>query len=135
VDTSTPALVFSSSANSVTTASFSPPAGAVLAVLASGNNASSIAVSDSGLGLTWTQRASKFAGGGGSVVYTATVAGGGGSAPVVSSFTPTSGAAGTSVSITGTGFTGATAVKFNGTAATFTVTSGTQITATVPTGA
>src|SRR6185437_8298294 len=55
--------------------------------------------------------------------------------PTVSSFTPTSGPAGTSVTIAGTGFTGATAVTFNGKAATFTVNSATQITATVPTGA
>jgi len=58
-----------------------------------------------------------------------------GSGPVVSSFTPASGSSGTSVTVTGSGFTGATAVKFNGMSATFTVTSDTQITATVPSGA
>lgn len=56
-------------------------------------------------------------------------------APTVSSFTPSSGPPGTSVTITGINFTGATAVTFNGAAATFTVNSGTQVTATVPTGA
>jgi IPT/TIG domain len=58
-----------------------------------------------------------------------------GGAPTITSFTPTSGPVGTVVRITGTNFTGATAVKFNGVSATFTVNSGTKITATVPTGA
>jgi len=39
------------------------------------------------------------------------------------------------VIILGNGLTGSTSVTFNGTAATFTVVSNTQITATVPTGA
>ena len=56
-------------------------------------------------------------------------------APSLSSLSPASGAVGASVVITGTGFTGATSVSFNGTAATFTVNSATQITATVPAGA
>lgn len=55
--------------------------------------------------------------------------------PVISSFTPTSGPVGTSVKIKGGGFTGTTAVAFGGTKAKFTVNSGFQITATVPTGA
>jgi IPT/TIG domain len=54
------------------------------------------------------------------------------SAPTITSFSPASGAAGASVTITGTAFTGATAVSFNGASATFTVTSATQISATVP---
>lgn len=54
----------------------------------------------------------------------------------VSSFSPTSGPAGVTVTITGTGLLGATGVKFNGVLATsFTVVSGTSITATVPAGA
>jgi len=58
------------------------------------------------------------------------------SAPTVTGFTPTSGPVGTSVILAGSGFGGATAVAFNGTvAATFSVDSGTQITATVPAGA
>ncbi len=56
-------------------------------------------------------------------------------APTISSFAPTSGAAGSNVTITGTNLTGATAVKFNGTAASsFSVSSATQITATVANG-
>jgi hypothetical protein len=56
-------------------------------------------------------------------------------APTISGFTPASGTVGSSVILTGIDFTGATAVKFNGIAATFTVNSATQITATVPSGA
>ena len=56
--------------------------------------------------------------------------------PTVSSFQPASGPAGTSVTIFGTGFTGATGVSFAGTpASAFAVSSDTQITATVPSGA
>jgi len=60
-------------------------------------------------------------------------AGGGvASAPVISSFSPTSGSIGTSVIVTGTNFTGTTAVAFNGAAASFVISSATQITAVVP---
>jgi uncharacterized repeat protein (TIGR03803 family) len=56
--------------------------------------------------------------------------------PVISSFTPTIGPVGTQVTITGTGLTGATKVTFGGVKATvFSVVSGTQVKATVPTGA
>jgi uncharacterized repeat protein (TIGR03803 family) len=48
---------------------------------------------------------------------------------------PTSGAAGKAVNILGTNLTGATSVTFNGTAATFTLVSASEITATVPVGA
>jgi hypothetical protein len=60
-----------------------------------------------------------------------------GSCVTITSFTPTFGPVGTQVTIIGTGFTGATAVSFNNVnATTFTVNpAGTQITATVPTGA
>ena len=59
------------------------------------------------------------------------------SAPTVAGLGPNTGpeAGGTSVIITGTGFIGATAVQFDGTAATsFTISSSTQISATVPAG-
>lgn len=55
--------------------------------------------------------------------------------PVVSSFTPGSGPVGTQVTIMGSGFTGATKVSFGGVNATYTVNSGTKISATVPGGA
>jgi uncharacterized repeat protein (TIGR03803 family) len=47
---------------------------------------------------------------------------------------PTSGNVGATVKILGTKLTGATSVSFNGTSATFTVVSGSEITATVPAG-
>ncbi len=55
--------------------------------------------------------------------------------PSITSFNPTSGPAGTSVTIIGTNLGGASAVTFNGTNTSFTVTSATQISATVPAGA
>lgn len=60
-----------------------------------------------------------------------------GAAPTISNTNPTSGAPGTVVTITGTNFTGATAVTFgagNTNAASFTVNSATQITATIGAG-
>jgi hypothetical protein len=56
-------------------------------------------------------------------------------APTISGFSPSSGSPGTPVSISGTGFTGTTSVTFHGTAASFTVGSDSQVTATVPSGA
>ena len=56
--------------------------------------------------------------------------------PLLKSFSPTSGPVGTQVTITGSGFTGASKVTFGGVkATTYTVDSGTQITAMVPSGA
>jgi hypothetical protein len=58
------------------------------------------------------------------------------SAPQITSFTPVSGPVGTVVTITGSNFTGATRVTFNGIIATnLTVSSNTQLRATVPVGA
>ncbi len=56
--------------------------------------------------------------------------------PVVTSLSQSSGptAGGTAITITGSGFTGTTAVTFGSRAATYTVTSDTEITATVPAG-
>ncbi|MET4076349.1 reprolysin-like metallopeptidase [Hymenobacter sp. UYCo722] len=58
-----------------------------------------------------------------------------GTAPVVSSFAPATGPEGATVVIRGVGFTGTSRVTFDGIAATFTLNSATQITATVPVGA
>ncbi len=56
--------------------------------------------------------------------------------PAATNLAPSTAPVGTSVTITGTGFTGVTGVSFsNAVAATFTVVSPTQITATVPAGA
>ncbi|WP_198539665.1 IPT/TIG domain-containing protein, partial [Chloracidobacterium thermophilum] len=55
--------------------------------------------------------------------------------PIISNFTPPSGPVGTIVTISGSGFVQVSDVRFGGVAATFTVNSPTQITATVPPGA
>jgi len=55
--------------------------------------------------------------------------------PEIFAFTPTAGEVGTNVVITGTNFGSASAVAFNGVTTGFTIDSGTQITATVPTNA
>ncbi len=55
--------------------------------------------------------------------------------PQITSFAPPSGPVGTPVTITGNSLTQATKVTFGGVAATFTVNSNTQVTATVPTSA
>ncbi len=55
--------------------------------------------------------------------------------PQIKSFTPASGTVGTSVTITGVSLTQATKVTIGGKAASFTVNSDTQVTATVPAGA
>ena len=67
------------------------------------------------------------------LLYTGFIGGGPGvPLPSISGFTPSSGGVGTSVTITGANFTGATSVTFNNQAATFSVVSSTQITASVP---
>ncbi|GAA4053227.1 hypothetical protein GCM10022409_45180 [Hymenobacter glaciei] len=55
-------------------------------------------------------------------------------APEIAAFTPGRGPAGTVVTITGNNFAGTSQVTFSGIAASFTVNSGTQITATAPVG-
>jgi uncharacterized protein (TIGR03437 family) len=56
--------------------------------------------------------------------------------PAIASFSPTSGSAGATIAIAGANFTGVNSVKFaNNIAATFTINSDMQITATVPNGA
>lgn len=55
--------------------------------------------------------------------------------PFISSFSPRIGPWGTTVVITGANLSGTTSVRFDGTSASFSVSSGTQIVATVPNGA
>jgi hypothetical protein len=55
--------------------------------------------------------------------------------PTITGLSSTSGKVGAVIAISGTNFTGASSVKFNGVAASFSVTSATKISATVPSGA
>jgi hypothetical protein len=76
-DGSSPAGAFASGAITVTTASFSPPASSLLAAVVSSNGGGGVTtmtVSDSGLGLTWTERVKQNgAGNGYSGIWTAPV--------------------------------------------------------------
>jgi hypothetical protein len=76
IDASTPPVAISAS-NVVTTTSFTPPAGAVLVALATGNNTGTSETISDTRGLTWTQRSSFNGGGGITSIWTATVPGGG----------------------------------------------------------
>jgi len=58
--------------------------------------------------------------------------GGGGGAPTITSFSPTFGFTGTRVTINGSNFTGVTSVKLGTVSASFTVSTATRISATVP---
>jgi hypothetical protein len=79
-DASSPAPVFANTLT-VTTASFTPPAGAVLVAMVSSNGAAGVTtmtVSDTGLGLTWTEQVRQNgAGNGYTGIWTAPVAAGG----------------------------------------------------------
>ncbi|HKO57212.1 MAG TPA: S8 family serine peptidase [Thermoanaerobaculia bacterium] len=66
------------------------------------------------------------------LLYMGFIGGGGTPAPTISGFSPVSGAVGATTTITGTNFTGATSVKIGGQAASFSVSTSTQITAVVP---
>jgi hypothetical protein len=66
------------------------------------------------------------------LLYTGFIGGGGTPLPSISSFSPVSGGVGTSVTILGANLTGASSVSFNNQAASFTVNSAAQITASVP---
>ncbi len=55
--------------------------------------------------------------------------------PQITSFAPASGQAGSTVTVSGSGFTGTTSVSLNGTPASFAVSSASQLTLTVPSGA
>lgn len=81
LDPSTPALAQSTTTFTATTASFAPPGGAVIAALIVGgsNGASAITMTvtdTSGLGLTWTARASNAGLDQGAFVFTTTLPGG-----------------------------------------------------------
>jgi len=67
------------------------------------------------------------------LLYTGFIGGGGGTpAPTISSFSPASGGVGVVVTVNGSNFTGASSVRFNGQSATFSVVTGSQLTAVVP---
>jgi hypothetical protein len=76
-DASSPAGVFASGAITATTASFTPPASSLLVAMVSSNGAggaTTMTVSDTGLGLTWTERVKQNgAGNGYSGLWTAPV--------------------------------------------------------------
>ena len=66
------------------------------------------------------------------LLYTGFIGGGGTPAPTISGFSPVSGGVGSTTTITGTNFTGATSVTIGGQAASFSVSTSTQIVATIP---
>jgi hypothetical protein len=91
-DASAPAVAYAPGVTAVTTASFTPPAGALLvALISSSANASGLAITmsdTSGLGLTWTELVKENASSGYAGIQVAQLSGGGGGALTLDAASP-----------------------------------------------
>lgn len=100
-----------------------------------GDNAVTVTTSSFN-GTDWCKPSGKYTGGSiGSLEISVSSYSGAAFVPSSVTFSPTAAPPGSVVTVSGSHFTDATSVRFNGVAASFTITSDTSISATVPTGA